>query len=64
MDAKKMNGVHLHAKGFENAVPKAYAVEGIPSCFLIDRQGKIINSNPSRPSGAGIVKEIQDALRE
>lgn len=64
MDAKKMGGTHVRAKGFEHAVPKAYAVEGIPSYFLIDRQGKIINSNPSRPSGAGIVKEIQDALRE
>lgn len=62
MDAKKMKGVHVWAKGFEHAVPKSYAVEGIPSYFLIDRQGKIISNNPSRPSGKNVVAEIQEAL--
>jgi thiol-disulfide isomerase/thioredoxin len=64
MDSKKMRGVHVWAKGFEHAVPKSYAVEGIPSYFLIDRQGKIISNNPSRPSGKNVVAEIQEALRK
>lgn len=61
---KKMKGVHLWAKGFEHAVPQKYAVQGIPSYFLIDRNGKIVNSNPPRPSNNQSYTEIENALNK
>ncbi|MES2779254.1 MAG: TlpA disulfide reductase family protein, partial [Bacteroidota bacterium] len=62
MTSKKMKGVHLWAKGFEHMVPKKYAVQGIPSYFLIDRSGKMINSAAPRPSDAEVYAEIEKAL--
>ncbi len=63
MAAKKMKGVHVLAKGFDHEVPKKYGVNGIPSYYLISREGKIIDNHPSRPSDPGIYKEIEDALK-
>lgn len=63
VETKKMKGVHLNAKGFGHEVPKRYGVNGIPTYFLIGRDGKIINNNPSRPSGESIYSEIEAALK-
>jgi thiol-disulfide isomerase/thioredoxin len=38
---------------------KAYRITSIPRYFLIDKSGKIVNDNASRPSDQQIVKEIQ-----
>jgi len=62
MADKKLKGVHVLAKGFEHPVAKAYNIYGIPTYFLIDRNGKIINNTPSRPSDEKVFKEIEDAL--
>ena len=62
MAAKNMKGVHVRVKGFDDSLPKKYAVQGIPSYFLIDRKGLFMNNNPPRPSNESIYQVIQDAL--
>ncbi|MGI4875410.1 MAG: TlpA family protein disulfide reductase [Janthinobacterium lividum] len=45
------NAVQLRDGGvFEGAAPKAFAVQSIPSYWLIGRDGRILLNNPPRPS--------------
>lgn len=49
---KNLGGVHLYAPGAWNStIIKNYMIGGIPRFILIDREGKIIDPNASRPSG-------------
>ena len=60
---KNMTGLHLFANGaFNTKVAKAYNVTGVPSYFLIDKNGVIISSSPKRPSQPGVEEEISAAL--
>jgi thiol-disulfide isomerase/thioredoxin len=43
----------------ESDLMKQYKITGIPRYFLIDKSGKVVNSNAQRPSDKNIVKEIQ-----
>lgn len=63
MAAKNMKGVHVIAKGFDHEVPKKYGVNGIPTYYLIGRDGKIIHNNPPRPSDPKVFGEIENALK-
>jgi thiol-disulfide isomerase/thioredoxin len=62
MESKKMKGVHIRANGFNDAIVKRYSVNGIPSYYLIGKDGNIINNNPSRPSNPKVYAEIEEAL--
>lgn len=44
-----LSGVQLHL-GPQSAFQKAYNVEGIPHFILLDKEGKIISNNMSKPS--------------
>ncbi|MGZ5304726.1 MAG: TlpA family protein disulfide reductase, partial [Bacteroidia bacterium] len=55
-------GVHLISKKSAENVQEKYDVEGIPSYFLIGRDGKIINGNASRPSDEITVELLNEAL--
>lgn len=57
-----MNWVHVsELSGFDNPAAKAYAVQGIPSNFLIDSQGKIVASNLR---GEDLYNKIAELLGE
>jgi peroxiredoxin len=59
---KEMHGVHVISKGeFDSPIATLYGVTGIPNYVLIDREGKIVNSNASRPS-MGAKEEIEALL--
>ena len=45
----EMTGVQLYL-GPQSAFQKAYQIDGIPRFILLDKEGKIINNNMSRPS--------------
>lgn len=45
----ELSGVQLYL-GSQSVFQKAYQIEGIPRFILLDREGKIINNNMSRPS--------------
>jgi peroxiredoxin len=55
------NSVHLRSSGSEEAI--AYQVNGYPSYYLIDREGRFVQAYTSRPSeGAKTVAAIEQAL--
>ena len=56
----KIEGVHLMAKGgFNSDIAKAYNVTGVPTYYLIDKNGRIASNTPKRPSQPGVAQEIQ-----
>lgn len=55
---KELTGVHLLAKGFKHDVPQSYNVMGIPSYFVIDREGNILDNNAPRPSSGDVIKDL------
>lgn len=59
----KMEGIHLMAKGgFDSEVAKAYNVTGVPTYYLIDKNGKIASNTPKLPSQPGVGQEIQAVI--
>lgn len=54
-----MTGTQLYAGGWENELCKFFKITGIPRFILLDKEGKIINSNADRPSG-DIEKVLSD----
>jgi thiol-disulfide isomerase/thioredoxin len=59
--SKDIKGVHLNDPDFSGKVGKAYNLVGIPSYFLIDKNGKIISNNPPRPSSEEELKKVLNA---
>ncbi|TVQ08910.1 MAG: AhpC/TSA family protein [Bacteroidetes bacterium] len=62
VEQQQIQGVHLNVKGMRHEVAQSYNVQGVPSFFLIDRDGVIHNNNPSRPSGETIDEELRSLL--
>lgn len=58
----QIEGIHLNVPGFNHQVPEAYNLKGVPTFFLIGRDGKIINNRPPRPSSPEIDQVLRDAL--
>ncbi len=61
---EQLPGVHLIAQGAAaQTIGQQYQVRGIPKYFIIDRNGKIANSKPRRPSEQPFVtQQIEEAL--
>ena len=53
-----MPGVQLYL-GPRSAFQKAYNIDGIPRFILLDKSGRIINNNMSRPSSDDTAKELE-----
>lgn len=61
--AQKLPGLHLYAEAqFNNEQTLNYLINGVPSYFLIDRDGTIISANAPRPSGPKLREIIDKAL--
>lgn len=60
MDKYKLGGTQLYAPGFGHEVAKKYRVSGIPRYMIIDKDGKIADGFPSRPSD----KQLAEKLKE
>jgi thiol-disulfide isomerase/thioredoxin len=57
-------GISLIAEaGRNSAVSRAYQVSGIPTFVLIDKEGKIIDSQAERPSTKAIRETLDDLLK-
>lgn len=61
---QEIQGVHVNVKGMRHDIAQLYNVQGVPSFFIIDRNGMIHNNNPSRPSGNTIDQELREVLDE
>ncbi len=57
-----IQGVHLNVAGFNHEVPASYNLQGVPTFYLIGRDGNIINSRPPRPSHENIDVVLLAAL--
>lgn len=58
-----MEGVHIHAGGWDNLATKAYNVSGIPTYYVIGRDGNIFDNRPPRPSNEKIDDVLLEALK-
>lgn len=63
IQAERLDGTHVWVKGTENSISKAYGINGIPHYILIDRQGRIISNNASRPSSKSIQSDLDASLQ-
>ena len=61
IDKHEIKGVHVRADGFGSDVAKSYQVNGIPSYFLVDSQGLIVE-NPIVRDTDEIVATIEKSL--
>ncbi len=59
---QEIQGVHLNVPGFGHEVPQSYNLQGVPTFYLIGRDGNIIDNRPPRPSQENIDQVILAAL--
>jgi thiol-disulfide isomerase/thioredoxin len=63
VEQHQIQGVHLNIKGMNNETARQYNIKGVPSFFIIDREGVIKDNNPGRPSsGETIDQQLRAAL--
>jgi thiol-disulfide isomerase/thioredoxin len=61
---QQISGVHLYAeRQFDNEVCKKYLITGVPTCVLIDSQGKIVSTDAPRPVDKNVADEINTLLK-
>ena len=61
---REIKGVHVNVPGFGHDVPASYNLRGVPTFYLIGRDGNIVDNRPPRPSGANIDEVLLAALGE
>ncbi len=61
--AKELGGIQLFAEGaFGNKTPQDYAISGVPTFMLIDKEGKFISSSAERPSNPKLLEKLNEIL--
>ncbi|MFO7997692.1 MAG: TlpA disulfide reductase family protein [Bacteroidales bacterium] len=60
---KNIQGVHLNVPGGRAEVPSLYNVKGVPTFFIIGRDGNIFDNRPPRPSNPAIDETLMTALQ-
>lgn len=58
---EEMKGIQLHL-GVESSFMDAYIINGIPRFILLDRDGKIISANMTRPSDPKTAEKFNELL--
>jgi thiol-disulfide isomerase/thioredoxin len=62
--AENIQGVHLNAPGFKQDVARMYNVSGVPTFYIIGRDGLIFDNRAPRPSEARIDNVLMAALEQ
>ena len=62
VERQEIQGVHLNVSGFSHEVPAAYNLKGVPTFYLIGRDGKIFENRPPRPSNPRVDEVLLSAL--
>lgn len=61
--SKKLPGTHVRSGGgLRSAVARAYAVQDVPSYFLLAEDGTFLNTRPKRLSSRAAVDEIKESF--
>lgn len=58
---EELGGIQLHMDG-DKSFMEAYLIRGIPRFILLDREGKIVSADMSRPSDPATVQKIDGLL--
>ena len=61
---REIAGVHVNVPGFGHEVPSSYNLRGVPTFYLIGRDGNIFDNRPPRPSQETIDEVLLSALRK
>lgn len=59
-----IQGVHMNVPGTRQGAPLLYNVKGVPTYYIIGRDGKIFDNRPPRPSNPQIIERLMEALLE
>ena len=59
-----IKGVHLNVSGTRESAPLLYNVKGVPTFYIIGRDGNIFDNRPPRPSNPAIYETLMAALLE
>jgi thiol-disulfide isomerase/thioredoxin len=62
VEEEELGGIQIYAPDKNISFFKDYSVQGIPRFILIDKNGKIIDSNAKRPSDPKLNEEIEKYL--
>ncbi len=64
VDEEEIRGVHLNVPGFAHDVPQTYQLRGVPTFYLIGRDGRIFDNRPPRPSFPNVDEVLLAALAQ
>jgi thiol-disulfide isomerase/thioredoxin len=64
VDLHGIQGVHLNFSGTGHGAPKLYNVKGVPTFYIIGRDGRIYDNRAPRPSNPAIYESLMTALLE
>lgn len=64
VDQHDIQGVHLNVPGFDHPVPASYNLRGVPTFYLIGRDGHIADNRPPRPNNERIDEVLLSALNQ
>lgn len=59
---ENIKGIHVNVPGFQQDIPQQYNVRGVPTFFVIGRDGLIFDNRPPRPSESRIDEVLLAAL--
>jgi thiol-disulfide isomerase/thioredoxin len=59
-----LQGIHLNVSGTTEGVASQYNIKGVPSFFIIGRDGNIFDNRAPRPSNPAILPSLMSALLE
>jgi thiol-disulfide isomerase/thioredoxin len=62
--AHEIQGVHVNVSGTKLGAPLLYNVKGVPTFYIIGRNGRIYDNRPPRPSNPAIYETLMAALLE
>ena len=61
---QEIRGVHLNVPGGRAEVPSLYNVKGVPTFYIIGRDGNIFDNRPPRPSNPLVDERLSAALEQ
>ena len=62
IDEHQIKGVHVRASGWDAEVAESYQVRSIPSYYLVDSRGLIVERLSGVRDTNGIVETIEESL--
>lgn len=62
LQRKPISGYHVCTGGLKTPVARQYNLSSVPRYMILDKDGRIVDSNAKRPSEKGIIEDIESIL--